>query len=78
MPKTINKLDNRQIIGGLFSDRENADNAIQKFRELGIPDSDIQVVVMLDGKQAKDAYSNALTGRGVSESQALFYDKGRA
>jgi hypothetical protein len=75
MPETISKTDNRQIIGGLFSDRENADNAVKEFRELGIPDQDIQVVVMLEGKQAKDAYTNALVGRGVAESQALFLDK---
>lgn len=75
MPKTISKVDDRQIIGGLFSDRANADNAIKEFRELGIPDSDLQVVVMLDGKEANDAYTNALMGRGISESQALFLDK---
>ena len=75
MPKTISKVDNRQIIGGLFSDREYADTAVQEFRELGIPDQDIQVVVMLEGKQTKEAYTNALVGRGVAESQALFYDK---
>jgi hypothetical protein len=75
MPATISKTDDRQIIGGLFSDRENADKAVQAFRELGVPDDNIQVVVVLNDNQAKEAYTDALVGRGVSESQALFYDK---
>jgi hypothetical protein len=75
MPATITKSDNYQIIGGVFSERKNADKAVQALRELGIPDSNIQVVVMLDDKEAKDAYRNALVGRGVSESQALYYDE---
>ncbi len=75
MPETLSKTDNRQIIGGLFSDRNNADKAVQAFRDLGIPEQDIQIVVMLNEKQAKEAYTDALVGRGVAESQALFYEK---
>lgn len=75
MPETISKTDNRQIIGGVFSNRNNADKAVEALEELGIPEQDIQVVVMLNDKQAKNAYSDALVGRGVAESQALFYDK---
>jgi hypothetical protein len=75
MPATITKTDTTQIIGGVFSERQNADKAVQALRELGIPDENIQVVVMLDDKEAKDAYRNALVGRGVSESQALYYDQ---
>ena len=75
MPETISKNDNRQIIGGVFSDRANADNAVQELRELGVPDSNIQVVVMLEGEQTRQAYTDALVGRGIAESQALFYDK---
>jgi hypothetical protein len=75
MPETINKTDNRQIIGGVFSKREDADAAVKQLRELSIPNQDIQVVVMLDDKQADRAYTDALVGRGVTESQALFYDR---
>jgi hypothetical protein len=75
MPETISKNDNRQIIGGVFSDRSNADNAVQGLRELGVPDANIQVVVMLKGEPAKQAYTDALVGRGIAEPQALFYDK---
>jgi hypothetical protein len=75
MPETISKTDNLQIIGGVFSDRNNADKAVQALRELGVPDQNMQVVVMLDDKQAGRAYTDALVGRGVAESQALFYDK---
>jgi hypothetical protein len=75
MPETINKNNDRQIIGGVFSNRENADNAVQQLREYGVPEQDIQVVVMLDGDQSQRAYTDALVGRGVSESQALFYDR---
>ena len=75
MPETITEIDNRQIIGGMFSSRKNADKAIQDLRELGVPEEDIQVVVTLNEKQADEAYKDALVGRGVAESQALFYDK---
>ena len=75
MPETISKTDNRQIIGGIFSKREDADLAVKQLRERGITDQDIQVVVMLDGNQAERAYSDALVGRGIAESQALFYDR---
>src|SRR6201996_5150497 len=75
MPETINKTDNRQIIGGIFSKREGADKAGEALRENGVSDQNIQVVIMLDGKQTDRAYTDALVGRGVSESQALFYDR---
>ena len=75
MPETISSDSNTQIIGGTFSNRENADKAVQAFRELGVPEQNIQVVVQLDDRQANSAYSDALVGRGVSESQAMFYDK---
>jgi len=75
MPETINKVDDRQIIGGVFSNRENADKAISEFRESEVPEQDIQVVVQLRPDEAKNAYLHALIGRGFAESQALFYDK---
>jgi len=75
MPATITKTDNNQIIGGVFSNRDNADKAIEALRDLGIPEQNIQVVVTLNEKQAEDAYKNSLVGRGVAESQALYYDK---
>jgi hypothetical protein len=75
MPETISKNNDTQIIGGTFSNRQNADDAIEAFRELGIPEQNIQVVVQLDERQAADAYTNSLTGRGVAESQAVFYDR---
>jgi hypothetical protein len=75
MPETITSQNNRQIIGGTFSNRTNADKAIQALREVGVPESEIQVVVQLTEKQAEQAYADTLTGRGISESQAAFYDK---
>jgi hypothetical protein len=75
MPETISKKDNRQIIGGVFSGREDADLAVKQLRERGVPDQDIQVVVMLDDKQTERAYADSLVGRGITESQALFYDR---
>jgi hypothetical protein len=75
MPETISRRDNLQIIGGIFSNRKNADKAIQVLRELGIPEQDIQVVVKLTDEQAEEAFNDAIVGRGVTESQALFYDK---
>jgi len=75
MPTTISRSDHRQIIGGAFSDRHNADKAIQEFRHLGIADSNIQEVVQLSEPQAPSAYTDAMVGRGFAESQALYYDQ---
>jgi len=75
MPETISKTDNRQIIGGVFSNRKNADKAIEALRDLGVEEQNIQIVVTLNDKQTKEAYTDALVGRGFAESQALFYDK---
>ena len=75
MPETISKTDTTQIIGGVFANRANADNAVQELRELGVPDENIQGVVMLQDDQARQGYTDAMVGRGIAESQALFYDK---
>jgi hypothetical protein len=75
MPESITKTDNNQIIGGVFSSREEADKAIEAFRDQGIPEANIQVVVQLTDRQAEQAYRDSLVGRGFAESQALYYDK---
>ena len=75
MAETISKNSSSQIIGGTFSNRENADKAVQAFRDMGVPEANLQVVVQLTDRQANEAYTDSLTGRGVSQSQALFYDR---
>ncbi len=74
MPQTINKTIDGQIIGGTFSDRENADKAVEAFSELGIPASNIEVIVQLNDEQTKQVYTDILTDRGFSNSQARYYD----
>ena len=75
MSQTINKTHQGQIIGGIFSNRENADKAVKAFEDLNICSENIQVVVQLDEKQAKDACTDMLSDRGFSESQARYHDK---
>jgi hypothetical protein len=75
MAETISNNNVTQIIGGTFSSRENADKALQAFRELGIPEENLQVVVQLTDREAENAYTDALTGRGIAQSQAIFYDR---
>ncbi len=75
MPETISKTDDRQIIAGVFSNREDAERAIAAFLNLGISDQNIQVVVQLDEGEAERAYTDAMVGRGFAESQAEFYDR---
>ena len=48
MPKTTKRWDHRQNIGGVFSDRTNADKAIQAFHDLGIKEQDIEEVISLN------------------------------
>ena len=75
MPETISRTEDRQIIAGVFSKREDAEHAIAAFLNLGVSDQNIQVVVQLDEKQAEHAYTDAMVGRGFAESQADFYDR---
>jgi len=75
MPQTIDKTFHGQIIGGTFSNRHNADKAVEAFQEMGIPETDIQIVVHLNEKQTKTVYSDILSERGFAESQAAYYDK---
>ena len=75
MPKTIEKTDEGQIIGGIFANEDNAEKAVEAFEEMDISSDDIEVIVQLEGKQAEDVYTDILSDRGFSESQALYYDK---
>jgi hypothetical protein len=75
MPQTIDKTFQGQIIGGIFSNRENADKAVKAFEKLDISSENIQIVVQLDGKQIEDVSMDILSDRGFSESQARYYDK---
>jgi hypothetical protein len=75
MAETISSNNVTQIIGATFSSRQNADKALQAFRDLGVPEDNLQVVIQLNDREAKEAYTDALTGRGVAQSQAIFYDR---
>jgi hypothetical protein len=75
MPKTLDKTAAGQIIGGTFSNRENADKAVEALQELGVSTSDIQVIVQLNDKQSDAVYTDILTDRGFADSQARYYDK---
>ena len=65
MAETISNNNVTQIIGGVFTRRDQADKALQAFRELGIPESNLQVVVQLtrlaDGTRKVTAISE-ITG----------------
>jgi hypothetical protein len=75
MPKTIDKTSKGQIIGGIFSNEDNAEKAVEAFEEMDISADQIEVIVQLDDDEASDIYSNLLLDRGFSESQASYYDK---
>ena len=75
MPKTIDKTYEGQIIGGIFANEDDAEKAVEAFEELDISSDDIEVIVQLEGEQTKDVYTDILSDRGFSESQALYYDK---
>src|ERR1700722_5422527 len=75
MPQTIDKTFHGQIIGGIFSNRENADQAVKAFGDLDISPENIQMLLQLDEEKTIDAYVHILSDRGFSESQARYYDK---
>lgn len=75
MPKTIDTTHEGQIIGGIFANEANAEKAIAAFEELGISPDEIETIVQLEGEQDKDVYTDILSDRGISESQANYYDK---
>lgn len=76
----MHKIINRSLIGGIFSNRNNAKKAVQALRDLGVPNQDILAVVMLNDEQAieactDEAFTDALASRGFAEAQTVFYDK---
>ncbi len=75
MPKTIDKTDEGQIIGGIFPNEDDAEKAMEAFAELNIPSEDIEVIVPLAEDQDKDVYTDILSDRGFSEYQAIYYGK---
>jgi hypothetical protein len=48
MPQTIKRWDHCQNIAAVFSDRTNADKAVQAFRDLGVKEQDIVEVVTIN------------------------------
>ena len=73
MPKTIEKTYEGQIIGGIFANEANAEKAVDAFEEMEISSDDIEIIVQLEGDQAEDVYTDLLSDRGFSESQAIYY-----
>jgi hypothetical protein len=73
MPKTIEKTYEGKIIGGIFANEDDADKAVEAFEDLDISPDDIEVIVQLEGEQDEDAYTDLLSERGFSESQATYY-----
>jgi hypothetical protein len=57
MPKTIDKMYEGQIIGGIFTNRHDADGAIEALEELEIFLDDIEEFVQLDKTYSKEAIS---------------------
>jgi hypothetical protein len=66
MPQSQTKTSEGQDIDKTSSHRENADKAIEAFQDL---------VVHLNDRQAQDAYTSLVVGRGFSKSQPLYCDK---
>jgi hypothetical protein len=75
MPQTITHSLEGQIIGGTFSNAENADEAVEALHELGVSPSDIEVVVQLNEKEAKKVNSDLLSDRGFADTQSTYYNK---
>ena len=76
MPQTIDKTFHGQIIAGVFSNPENADQAVKAFQEFGVLPSDIQMLVKSDEDQGTHAYyDDILTKSGFAQSQARYYDE---
>jgi hypothetical protein len=75
MPQTITTTSHGQTIAGAFTDRDNADQAVKAFEEMGISPMDIQVIVQLTDQQTRDVYTSILSDRGFASSQAAYYDE---
>jgi hypothetical protein len=60
MPRTESKTYEVQIVAGIFSTREIDDKRKEGFPNLDIPRQNIQMVVKLDSKQAKEAFTGAV------------------
>lgn len=75
MSETIKLTEHGQIIGGIFSNCENAHKAVRAFQDLGILKKNLQIVVKQNDEEVEDTYTTLLLGRGFSGSQALYHNK---
>ncbi len=75
MPQTIHSTNQGQIIGGIFSEQENANKAVDALFALKISPENLQVIIKLNDDQAEDTYTSLLVGRGFSETQAFYHNK---
>lgn len=76
MPQTIQKTDEGQIIAGAFSSREDANQAVQAFKDMNILQKNIQIFGPPPNlKNSEDAYSRLLAENGFTETQTHYYNK---
>ena len=75
MPQTIEKNTQNQIIAGVFSQSQKADEATAAFLQMGVPSLDIQTVAQPDKDAADKVYVAELEQRGIAQPQARYYDE---
>jgi type II secretory pathway component PulC len=74
MPQTITKTYEGRLLGGIFSNCEYTQRAIDAFKGLSMSETNIQIV-QLSSMLDKDPYTDYLVRLGFVRSQARFYDK---
>jgi hypothetical protein len=60
MPQILNKIFEAQMLGGIFSTRENAIAAMDDDQNLDIARQDVQILFPLSDKMAREAFVRAM------------------
>jgi hypothetical protein len=76
MPQTMATTEQgARIIGATFTNRQNAELAVEALHQIGISSVDIQIVVQLTPHSSDDFYAHILRDRGFTAREARCYDE---
>lgn len=75
MAKSYGTVSDLNVVGALFEDNHNANQAAQELIEEGFSNYDITVDVKLTDKEQKKAFKASLKAKGFEDPDQLYFEK---
>jgi len=75
MAKSYETVADLNVVGALFEDNHNANEAVQELIEEGFSNYDITVDVKLSDKDQKKAFKASLKAKGYEDPDQLYFEK---